>query len=256
MEDLLIFDFKADTSKLDIPSTLNNPFGIKIPEIARIAAEEFQIFVALESLHWKYDFRTRQGKMFGVLVVQREDKTYGYLGTVSGKLPGNEDYDKFVPSIFDETMDDNYFGRGMTELTEIGSQIQKSNNPLEIKALKSQRSERSKGLQKWLFENYNFLNLSGELKNLLDIFEDSSHGNPPAAAGECAAPKLLQYAIAHHLKPVALAEFWWGNSIKNNDREHKVFYSACKEKCRPILEYILEDSELYNNRAYGAEVDA
>ena len=69
---------------------------------------------------------------------------------------------------------------------------------------------------------------------------------PPSAAGECAAPKLLQYAIEHQLKPIALTEFWWGNSTK--EKTHNVFYPACKNKCRPILEYMLEDTELFINR--------
>jgi len=75
----------------------------------------------------------------------------------------------------------------------------------------------------------------------------SSHGNPPAAAGECAAPKLLQYAFEHRLKPIALAEFWWGNPSQNKEREHKVFYPACKNKCRPILEYMLNDTALFEH---------
>ena len=92
----------------------------------------------------------------------------------------------------------------------------------------------------------------------MQIFKSSSHGNPPSAAGECAAPKLLHYAFKHQLKPIALAEFWWGNTLKNIEREHKDFYPACKNKCRPILEYMLDDTELFNqsNAGYEKEQDA
>jgi tRNA pseudouridine32 synthase/23S rRNA pseudouridine746 synthase len=97
-----------------------------------------------------------------------------------------------------------------------------------------------------LFAHYRFLNRNGTEKNVLEIFESSTQGNPPAAAGECAAPKLLQYAFKHQLKPIALAEFWWGN-LENKEKEHKAFYPACKNRCRPILEFMLEDSLLYKN---------
>ncbi|RZJ17244.1 MAG: pseudouridylate synthase, partial [Acinetobacter sp.] len=64
--------------------------------------------------------------------------------------------------------------------------------------------------------------------------------NPPAGAGECAAPKLLQYAFQHHFKPLALTEFWWGQSPKSATWKHKHFYAPCKEKCGPILKHMLE----------------
>ena len=246
-----IFNFKTDISRIDIPVKLNNPFGISIPEIARIAAKEFQEFISSESQVWKHDFLIEKGKMFGVLVVQKEDNTYSYLGTVSGKLQGNTICERFIPSVFDDSTDDFFINRGMKELTEIGSQIQKTDKPSEISLLTEKRKQKSFALQQQLFENYQFLNASGIEQNVLQIFESSSHGNPPAAAGECAAPKLLQYAFENCLKPVALAEFWWGNSIKNNEREDKVFYPACKNKCRPILEYMLDDTDLFNQASAG-----
>ncbi|MBL4594274.1 MAG: pseudouridylate synthase [Flavobacteriales bacterium] len=249
MNKQLVFNFKSDISKINIPSNLNNPFGVYVPEIARIATKEFQEFIALESQKWKYDFRIQKGKMFGILVVQKEDNAYGYLGTVSGKLPENATCNKFIPSIFDDSVGDFFINKGMTELTEISRQIKNTNNPSEIVFLKEKRKRKSIALQQRLFENYHFLNLSGKKKNLLEIFKHSPHGNPPSAAGECAAPKLLQHAIRHRLKPIALTEFWWGNPIKNKEREHNVFYPACKNKCRPILEYMLENTELFNSRA-------
>jgi tRNA pseudouridine32 synthase/23S rRNA pseudouridine746 synthase len=248
MDEQHIFNFRTDISKIDIPSKLNNPFEVNIPEIARIAAKEFQEFIALESQKWEYDFRTQKGKMFGILVVQEKNDVYSYIGTVSGKLPKNAICDKFIPSVFDVSVGDFFINKGMTELTEIGNQIKRANDPTVINSLKEIRKQKSTALQQRLFENYYFLNLSGKKQNLLEIFKHSSHRNPPAAAGECVAPKLLQYAIKHQLKPIALAEFWWGSPIKNEEKQHTVFYPACKDKCRPILEYILEDNELYIGR--------
>lgn len=254
MDKRLIFNFNTDISKINISEKLNNPFGLIIPEIARIASNEFQEFIAIESLEWEYDFRVRNGKMFGVLVIQKQDNTYGYLGTASGDMSNSATCERFVPSVFDVSVDNYFIDRGMSELTEMGTQIRASSNTNEIIRLKEKRKQKSIALQQQLFENYQFLNLNGKEINVLRIFENSSHGKPPAAAGECAAPKLLNYAFKHQLKPVALAEFWWGNPLKNKERKHKDFYPACKSKCRPILEYMLCDSELYEQGNEGFEV--
>lgn len=246
MNKQLIFSFKTDISKVNIPTKLNNPFGGFVPEIARIVAEEFQTFIAEESKQWEYDFRIQKGKMFGVLVVQKKDNSYGYLGAISGKLP-DEKCNKFVPSVFDDAVDDFFINKGMKALTEIGIQIENATNASEITTLKEKRKQKSIALQQQLFEHYRFMNLSGKEKNLLQIFKDSSNKMPPSGAGECAAPKLLQYALKHGLKPIALTEFWWGNSIKYKERKHKVLYPACKDKCQPILEYILENTGLFRS---------
>lgn len=248
MKEHVLFNFKTDISKINIPSELNNPFGTYVPEIASIAAKEFQEFISIESKKWNSNFDIDKGKMFGILVVKTNQNSYSFLGTVSGQLPYRVKCDKFIPSVFDESTGDFFINKGMTELTEIGTLIKNTTNEEEITLLKETRTHKSKGLQKRLFENYNFLNISGKEKNLLEIFNDSSHGNPPAAAGECAAPKLLQHAIKHGLKPIALTEFWWGNSAKLKKKKHGAFYPACKNRCRPILEYMLEDTELFTKR--------
>ena len=101
----------------------------------------------------------------------------------------------------------------------------------EINQLKEERRLKSGALQQKLFAEYSFLNQYGERKSIGEIFNN----NPPAGAGECAAPKLLHYAFEHQLKPIAMAEFWWGQSPKSEIRKHKQFYPACKSKCEPIL---------------------
>ncbi len=248
MNTQLLFNFETDISEITIPEKPNNPFGINIPEISGIAAKEFQEFITSESQKWGYDFLSEQGKMFGVLVVQNKDLSYNYLGAISGKLPNKATCDQLVPSVFDNSTDDFFMDRGMTELTEIGRQIKDSVDPMRIAELRDTRKQKSTALQQRLFENYHFSNLSGTSKNLIEIFSNASQGNPPSAAGECAAPKLLEYALTHQLTPIALTEFWWGGSIKTEERKHQAFYPACKNKCRPILEYMLEDANLYNNR--------
>lgn len=117
----------------------------------------------------------------------------------------------------------------------------------QIEALKQERKEKSARLQNQLFEQYSFLNQYGKWKSLGEIFKNSYLERPPAGAGECATPKLLQYAFLHRLKPLAFAEFWWGASPKSEVRKHKHFYPACSGKCRPILKHMLEGIELEEN---------
>ena len=130
-------------------------------------------------------------------------------------------------------------------LSEI--QLQLDVYQAEINALKAERKNKSSLLQQQLFDNYTFLNQYGETKSLCDIFPLSENVVPPAGAGECAAPKLLQYAFLHQLKPIALAEFWWGQSPNSEIRKHAHFYSACISKCEPILAHMLEDIKMDTN---------
>ena len=117
----------------------------------------------------------------------------------------------------------------------------------EIIDLKKYRKNFSGKLQDELFRNYSFLSSTGERKNLLQIFTESGQGKPPAAAGECAAPKLLHYAYSHQLKPISLAEFWWGQSPASAIRKHKNFYPSCQGKCKPILNHMLKGIDIDPN---------
>ena len=116
-----------------------------------------------------------------------------------------------------------------------------------IEALKSERKERSAALQGQLFEQYSFLNKAGKRKSLQDIFSTTAFGRPPAGAGECATPKLLQYAFANGYKPLAMAEFWWGATPRSEIRKHKQFYPACAGKCKPILAHMLDGLPVDDN---------
>ncbi|OJV68841.1 MAG: RNA pseudouridine synthase [Flavobacterium sp. 40-81] len=116
-----------------------------------------------------------------------------------------------------------------------------------IEALKKERKEKSAALQQQLFEQYAFLNQDGKEKSLQAIFSETVFGKPPAAAGECATPKLLQYAFLNGYKPIAMAEFWWGASPKSEIRKHRQFYPACTGKCKPILSHMLEGIPMDEN---------
>ncbi|MCE2712833.1 MAG: pseudouridine synthase [Cryomorphaceae bacterium] len=105
--------------------------------------------------------------------------------------------------------------------------------------LKDKRSRLSSELQDKLFSQYTFLNVSGETKELLKLFQTT----PPSGAGDCAAPKLLQFAFKNKLTPLTMAEFWWGPSPAAEVRIHGQYYPACRGKCEPILQHMLKGLE-------------
>lgn len=113
--------------------------------------------------------------------------------------------------------------------------------------LKEERKKKSTQLQQRLFENYHFLNAKKEVASLATIFYTSEDIKPPAGSGECAAPKLLQYAFENDLQPIALAEFWWGQSPQSEIRRHKNYYPACRGKCEPILGHMLKGLNVDEN---------
>jgi tRNA pseudouridine32 synthase / 23S rRNA pseudouridine746 synthase len=136
------------------------------------------------------------------------------------------------------------------KLADIQAQLDALLEP--INTLKEARKRKSGALQQVLFDNYTFLNQAGEVKSLAAIFCNDIQ--PPAGAGECAAPKLLQYAFLHDLKPIAMAEFWWGQSPSSEIRKHGLFYPACKSKCEPILGHMLSGMSIEDNPVYIAPI--
>jgi len=291
------------------------------------------------------------GKMFGVLVVQNQQGTLGYISAVSGKLAETNSHKKFVPPVYDMLTKNSYFLQeeallnalnlklesleNNTDYHELLSQFKtekkkaaidikekkqglktaknerdlrrdKAHFDLELEAyatfekalakesleakyffnnvtrywehtlnaiteklavftkqietLKEDRKAKSAALQQYLFEQYQFLNAKKEVKDLSQLFSETSALKPPAGSGECAAPKLLQYAFSHDLKPIALAEFWWGQSPNAEIRKHQQFYPACQGKCKPILTHMLNKTEMdtnpmLQNPAIGKELE-
>ena len=116
-----------------------------------------------------------------------------------------------------------------------------------IETLKLERKMLSASLQKRIHEHYQFLNFKGETKNLIDIFKDTDLSQPPAAAGECAAPKLFQYAFKNDLRPIAMAEFYWGISPTAEVRKHGQFYPSCRGRCEPILGHMMQGLDVEPN---------
>lgn len=220
--------------------------------LCELAAQQLQKYLSNQN-EWQHNFGLSPGKdgsvigkMFGVLVVKTLGNELGYLAAFSGKLAGGNHHAKFVPPVFDSLFQDSFLNQGMTELSRMNEEIKNAEASKEedqkeqIIMLKTVRKNHSNALQNELFKHYNFLNQRGEKKSLKEIFSDAYYKNPPAGAGECAGPKLLQYAFQHQMKPLAIAEFWWGQSPKSDNWEHRNYYPCCKEKCEPILAHMLD----------------
>lgn len=227
--------------------TAGNP-----PSLCIRAALDLQIYLQNQK-DWNHNFGLNAadnapvaGKMFGVLVVKTIDGQIGYLAAFSGKLAGTNRHAKFVPPVFDLLEEGSFFNVGMQQLNEMNNEVKALETSVnngteneEIARLKNQRKLHSFALQQKIFEQYYFINKAGEEKSLNQLFSPPHYKSPPAGAGECAGPKLLQYAFKHHMHPLALAEFWWGQSPKSATWKHGEFYPCCKEKCAPILAFML-----------------
>jgi len=120
----------------------------------------------------------------------------------------------------------------------------------QIKQLQQERHERSIALQQWLFRQFSFLNARGERKNLLDLFGETV---PPSGAGECCAPRLLQAAYKEGLQPLCMAEFWVGDSPREELRQEGYFYPACNSRCKPILGHMLQGLQVEKNPLLSQE---
>lgn len=246
--------FKEKISENVVPSKFVLMQGTEPHLLCKIAANQLQNHLENQE-EWNHNFGlvnekkgTVIGKMFGVLVVKNQQNEIGYLAAFSGKLAGGNHHAKFVPPVFDLLTDNSFLNKGMIELSRINQQIKllKEEKPLafeqQIIQLKALRKSNSTALQLQIFENYHFVNEGGKTQNILSVFKNASYKNPPAGAGECAAPKLLQYAFKNLMKPLALAEFWWGLSPKSELWKHGSFYPCCKEKCEPILAHMLAET--------------
>lgn len=189
-----------------------------------------------------------------------------YLAAYSGLLAGRNDWPFFVPPVFDAQQPNGHFKQTEARITALNRQIASLSAPTVpcdsvagsmtapalLSSLKRHRKALSEALQQWLFAQYRLLNARGERKDLIEIWR-SYHQSPrlqqrfplpPGGSGDCCAPKLLQYAYEHHLKPLEIAEFWYGESPRGEVRHHLAFYPACRGKCKPILTHMLEGLEI------------
>lgn len=108
-----------------------------------------------------------------------------------------------------------------------------------LDSLKKLRASMSDELQRWIFEQYIVYNATGESDSILEVFRQKGL-TPPGGTGDCAAPKLLNHAFQKGLTPIAMGEFWYGQSPVTAVRTHGHFYPSCTSKCLPLLSYMLK----------------
>ena len=236
---------------IQAPERFTYPFCYEPHPLCVMAAKEVQAYIGS---HAEIREDADKGKMFGVLVVEKptpcvspplqgESEGVFFLAAYSGLLAGRNDWPFFVPPVYDAQQPDGHF---KTTEREISLTTQLS--PLISKKM-------SQDLQLWLFHQYQLLNARGEVKDLVDIWQAyysrpklrQKFPLPPGGTGDCCAPKLLQYAYQQGLKPVCMAEFWWGATTHTELRQHLNYYPACRGKCKPILTWMLQGLEVDPN---------
>ena len=221
------------------PVRFTYPFCYEPHPLSCQAAAEVQQYIAT---HEEIRRDADNGKMFGVLVVESAEGL-AFLAAYSGLLAGRNDWPYFVPPVYDAQQPDGHF-----KTTEREISLTTHLSPLTSKQM-------SQELQTWLFHQYQLLNARGEVKDLVDIWQEyysrpklrQKYPLPPGGTGDCCAPKLLQYAYQHYLHPVCMAEFWWGQSTKEELRQHLNYYPACRGKCMPILTWMLQGLDVDPN---------
>ena len=230
------------SESLSLPELFTYPFHYNPHPLCVQAAQQVQAYLQTRT-DWHDELQ--QGKMFGVLVVKDAQGQIGFLAAFSGNLAGSNHHAYFVPPVYDLLDPNGYFKQEEARITEINVILSEAKNLGNT--LKEERKQRSIALQQWIFRQFRLRNARGEEKDIEQIFEETAHRNPPAGTGECAAPKLLQYAYLHQMQPLAMAEFWWGDSPKGEIRHHGHYYPSCRHKCEPILGFMLQGLEVEPN---------
>ena len=227
-------------SRIAPPKRFTYPFAYEPHPLCQLAAKAVQAYIAS---HEEIREDADKGKMFGVLVVEMSPGQLGFLAAYSGLLAGRNDWPYFVPPIFDAQQPDGYFKTQEREISRI-SRTSRSSRDFSDASSKQLSQE----LQTWLFHQYRLLNARGEVKDLVDVWQEyynrpkllRKYPLPPGGTGDCCAPKLLQYAYQQGLKPLCMAEFWWGETTKTELRHHLNYYPACRGKCKPVLTWMLQ----------------
>ena len=207
-----------------------------------------------------------EGKMLGVMVCEAPDGSTVTLRAFSGLAGGHSTLPGFVPPIFDTLSMPELWNADGDSATETratlgrvrGGTVNEVNGGVERKrdgfggtvpsARKhSAESERSAALQERLFRSYRVHNAMGAMSDLKEIFAERGLV-PPGGTGECAGPKLLEYAFRHGLRPLAMGEFWYGDSPSGGEvREHGRFYPSCTGKCGPLLSWMMQGLDVEDN---------
>jgi tRNA pseudouridine32 synthase/23S rRNA pseudouridine746 synthase len=246
-----VFDMLTDNSFFNQGMKILNPMNRQIEDLENAAD-----FVAAKALA-KAEKALAENTIAEAKQAAKEGKKERKEKRIKAELTlSKEDFETLNEVLRQESVYSNYRNKDLVKYWK--SRVEVAENQLNkyvetIEDLKEIRRQTSANLQQQLFDNYKFLNQEKKEKSLADIFQEII---PPAGSGECAAPKLLQYAFLNDLKPISMAEFWWGDSPKSEIRTHGNFYPACRGKCKPILGHMLvgiemDDNPMMENTAFG-----
>ena len=247
--------FNKDIQHISLPEQFTYPFHYTPHPLCVLAAEEVQTYLQSRT-EWHSELQ--QGKMFGVLAVRSTNGETGFLAAFSGNLAGSNHHDYFVPPVYDLLNPEGYFKKEEARISSLNFMLNEPNGLDKTRAeqIKEERKTRSIALQQWIFQQFRLRNALGEELDINGIFTRYAHRNPPAGTGECAAPKLLQHAYLNGYRPLAMAEFWWGNSPKGEIRRHGNYYPSCRHKCEPILQFMLQGLDVEPNPLLTSLTDA
>lgn len=236
-----------DVDLATLPTTFPTPFRQGNPHpIAAGAALQLQAYLA-SNLPDDVVRGPHGGKMFGVLVVVDEHGKPGALWGFAGMVQGERRWPGFVPSACDQEGFDALWATEGARVESYNDAIAAAQGPARV-ALEAEQQAVSRALLPKLQATYELRNARGETKGLEALFAPRPI---PGGAGDCAAPKLLQHAYRIGARPVALAEFWWGDATPAGGRHHGVFYPACRGRCAKILPFMLEGIECEPPPEYG-----
>lgn len=178
-----------------------------------------------------YLFGEARGQMFGVLECKDGSGNTVVLKAFSCQYNGEWQIDGWVPPILDVNEFHRLSDPVDREIKQLDRLIAENKNPELIQ----KRKALSQDLMKQIHGLYLLTNFRGETRPMTEVFQ----GGIPTGAGDCCAPKLLNYAAKNGLRPLGLSEFYWGRENRSGTRRHGEFYPACAEKCQPILGFML-----------------
>lgn len=193
-----------------------------------------------------YLFGEARGKMFGVMECQRRDGTILDIKSFSGQYNGTWDIEGWAPPLFDVHQWHKVNDVTEKEIKKMGVMIDTCGKTSPRGAeLVERRKNRSRQLMKALHGLYTLHNFRGQCRPLSKVY--IGHNGIPNGTGDCCGPKLLNFAARRNLRPLGLTEFYYGRENKRGSKAHGNFYTSCREKCSPILGYMLCGSDTTPN---------
>ncbi len=185
-----------------------------------------------------YLFGEAMGQMFGAMVCEKEDGSHCLLKAFSCQYNGMWQVPGWVPPLFDVDAFYDLTHDVERRVKSLGREMESvGKESPQWARLKKERKQLSQELMKEIHALYRLTNFNGETRTLYDVFPKGK--GIPTGVGDCCAPKLLNYAARNNLTPLGITEFYWGKENRSQTRQHGTFYPACKDKCEPILGFML-----------------